>query len=312
MHSGETEQRREIGRQAFTLFTNKEFAALELLAAKYRASKEKEANGVWKLAAVYNALEPKENAPDPIWQERLKQVKEWSKAKPDTAMSRIALARILTSYAWEARGSGWADKVKDENWTPFFNRLKSALVSLQEAKRLKDPCPVYWSSLQRVALGLQFEKNQYDSIFAQAIKEFPDYDYYYCARAYHLLPRWYGDEGEWESDLTKWADRVGGEAGDVLYARVFWSISCGTPSEISKILPNKKSSWERVDRGFGILLNQFPDSLGAKNQRACLAAMAGQREKARNYFLESQGQVELAQWSNKKNFEQFLDWTFER
>jgi hypothetical protein len=313
VESIETREAKEIGNQAIAFLTNKDFAGLEALAAKYRASKDQNANGVWKLAAVYNRIEPFDEDSDANWEGRVKQVQQWTKARPETAMSRIALARILTSYAWKARGGDWAEKVKDSHWDTFFARLQKALAALQEAKPLKEPCPVYWSSMQEVALGLQFDKKRYNAIFAQAIQEYPDYEYYYISRARYLLPRWYGGEGEWEQDLQKSADRMGGEAGDVLYARVMWcTINSSSPSDVSAIFKQKKSAWERVDKGFDIILKRFPDSLSAKSGRAVLAAMAGEKGKARDYFLETKGEVDLANWDGKKDFEKFFSWTFGR
>src|SRR5258705_12782660 len=51
-----------------------------------------------------------------------------------TSATRIALSRTMTDYAWKARGSDWADKVKDKNWDTFFARLQKSLNYLQEAR----------------------------------------------------------------------------------------------------------------------------------------------------------------------------------
>jgi hypothetical protein len=313
VQSAETREQKLIKGQAFTLLTNKDYAGLEALAAKYRASREHYANGFWKLALVYNGLEPSDDASDAVWQARLNQIQDWIKARPEAVTPRIAWARLQTSYAWKARGSGWAEKVKEANWQTFFARLQKAAAYLEEAKRLKEKCPAYWSSLQLVALGLQFEKDQYNAIFAQAIQDYPDYQYYYNARATYLLPRWNGDEGEWEKELLKSANRIGGEAGDMLYAQVVWHVNhYGSSGAAWTVFKDNKSSWERVDRGFGVILKQFPDSLAAKTERAYLAALAGERGKARRYFLETKGEVDLEHWDSKNAFDKFLKWTFSR
>ena len=311
VESPETTEQNLIKSQAWTLYTNKDYAGLEAMATNYRASKERYATGFWKLALVYNALEPARKGSDADWQAQFKQIQDWIKARPTAVVPRIALARMLTSYAWKARGGDWADKVKEADWNLFFARLKKAMTSLQEAKQLKEKCPVYWSSLQMIALGMQFEKPRYNTVFSQAIQEFPDYEYYYNARANYLQPRWHGEEGEWEKDLTKSADRVGGAAGDMLYAQVVWDVNHhGGVGSAGPFLKINKSAWERVDKGFGVILQQFPDSLAAKNARAFLAALAGEKEKARTYFLETKGLVDLKQWGEQKNIDNFLEWAF--
>ena len=67
----------------------------------------------------------------------------------------------------------------------------------------------------------------------------------------------------------------------------------------------------RVERGFALILREFPNSVAVKNQRAYLAAVAGQRAKAQQYFLESNGEADLREWNGKKTtLEKFLMWTF--
>ena len=160
------------------------------------------------------------------------------------------LARLMTSYAWKARGSTYAENVKESDWKPFFDRLQAAQTHLTQAKTLEEKCPVYWSSQQRIALGLQYEKPQYNAIYSQAIGHIPDYEYYYNSRAIFLLPRWYGEPGEMEKELAKSADRLGGEAGDVLYAQVIWSLNHYGPSGLAvDVFKGQPARCERNDWG---------------------------------------------------------------
>ena len=299
VEAAETRERNEIEAQALALLTGKNYSALEELAAKHRASKDQYASGFWKLALVYNGFEPSDEAPDSNWQTRLNQIQAWIDAKPESVTARIALARLLTSYGWKARSSNYADKVTEEGWKIFAERLQRALAGLEQAGRLKDSCPVYGSTLQRIALGLEFDRARYDKIFAQAIQDHPDYEYYYNARATYLLPRWNGRRGELAKDLAKSADRIGGEAGDMLYARVVWDLNHYGGSQ--NVFDENKLSWKRTARGFAIILKQFPDSLAAKTEYAYLASLVGDKAKARAAFLLAQGQVDLSQWDSNSS-----------
>jgi hypothetical protein len=238
-------------------------------------------------------------------------MQEWIHAKPDSPTPRIAMARVLTSYAWKARGGGWAYQVKQQDWQTFFARLRGAQKYLRQAASLKECCPVYWSTMQRIALGHQVSRKQYDAIFNQARREFPDYETYYNNRAVYLLPGWLGAPGEWESDLAKSANRIGGEAGDVLYARVVWYMhSYGGSTNIFKETP--RISWPRVQRGFDGILKESPDSLAAKTERAHLAALKGDKARARVYFLETGGQVDVCLWDGGDAFHSNFKWIFGR
>lgn len=306
----ETREQNQIEKEALTLLVNKDYAALEALAAKHRASKERYASGIWKLGIVYNGLEPSGDASDAEWQARLDQIQDWIKASPKAITPRVASARIIASYAWRARGGATANEVKDASWQTFVARLQKGSAYLDGAKRLQEKCPLYWSTLQRTALGLQFDKQRYNAIFAQAIQEYPDYQYYYNARAFFLLPRWYGDEGEWERDLAQSCDRIGGEAGDAIYARVFWELSHQVAKDVVPVLTLNKATSERVEKGFVVILKKFPESQAAKAAHVYLAAIVGDKEKARNYLRETKGEVDAEFWSGEEGCRRFFNWVF--
>src|ERR1043165_3826649 len=97
--------------------------------------------------------------------------------------------------------------------------------------------------------------------------------YFSRSRAVYLLPRWHGEKGEVAKDLQNQADRLKGENGDKLYARVVWSVHSYGGSD--NIFTEHDFSWERTERGLDALLNEFPDSIAVSNEGAHLAALAG-------------------------------------
>jgi hypothetical protein len=303
-----TEQDGIQGR-ADELIKHGDFDKLEALAAGYRSSKECYADGSWKLAFVYDGATTVNSTDEPAWLARQKLIQDWMDARPESATARIAMARFLRDYAWNARGSGYANTVSDKSWKLFGQRLEQAAEALKDTRQLKETCPIYWSSVMGVALGLQTSKEDYNDIFNQAIQAEPDYTFYYQTRATFLLPRWYGAEGEWEKDLASSADRIGGADGDQVYAQVVWSVHQYGDSK-NVFDENKSISWERVDRGFEAILKRFPDSLAAKNERAHLAALAGDKEKARRYFKATGGKVDLSDWNDAEEFTDSASWAF--
>jgi hypothetical protein len=259
-----------IRNQALSLLATKDYDKLDALAAKLRASKECSADGVWQLASVYDGLAPLNSAPDTAWDDRVMALGAWAAARPESITARVAWADVLVAYAWKARGGGEVNTVTTEGWRLFFQRLGQAVTILNAARSLNEQCPEYWSTLMRAALGLQVKRLQFDGIFDEAIKSEPGYETYYYRRAIYLLPRWYGREGEWESDLARQADKLGGENGDVLYAQVVWNLNqlyFVTP------FPDGNLSWKRVDHGFEIIEKHFPDVLEARYERAYLASL---------------------------------------
>ena len=268
----------KIAMQALTLFEAKDYDKLDELAAKLRSSKERYADGVWKLSCVYDGLVPLNRTSDEEWETRLSDIGRWAIARPDSITPRVAWANILVAYAWKARGGGEIDTVTSEGRRLFVQRLTYAAMILNEAKSLKEQCPLYWRVLMRAALGLQVDETRFNAIFDEAIKFDPDCESYYFRRAIYLLPRWNGGEGEWQNDLTKSADKIGGENGDMVYAQVIWNMN--QPSYFENPFMEDNVSWTRVDKGFEVIGKIFPDSLAAKIERAQLAVLFNEAQAA--------------------------------
>lgn len=235
-------------------------------------------------------------------------MQDWVAAKPDSITARVGLADVLVSFAWKARGGGWANTVTDESWRLFGDRLHQAMTVLNDAENLKAHCPYYWIVKMRAALGLQMNKDQFNDIFSEATNYESDYESAYRQRAVYLMPRWNGGEGELEADLEKSADQMGGDDGDMLYAQVVWGIHAYASSP--NVFEENHFSWPRVDKGFAVIEKRFPDSLAAKSERAYLAAYADDAGKTREYLAQTQGKADLAIWYTKDNYLKVANWAY--
>jgi Domain of unknown function (DUF4034) len=305
----ETDDAKELGvitNKAAALLVANDYDKLDELFAALRSSKAKWANGTWKLLSAYSGLVLSDEASEADWKIRLRAILDWAAARPKSINARVALAYFLVDYAWKARGGGWADTVTDEGWRLFAHRLNQAEAALGATNEFGAQCPVSWSILLKSGLGRNIERADFDAIFDKSIHFAPDYDGYYFRRATYLLPRWHGDVGEWESDLTKTADRIGGDKGDEVYARVVWCMR----GVFTNIFNENKLSWTRVDKGFEIIEKDFPDSLAAKSARAHLAVLARDPEKARKYFVQTEGKVDLSEWSSTLQYARFATWAY--
>ncbi|HXB59051.1 MAG TPA: DUF4034 domain-containing protein [Candidatus Acidoferrales bacterium] len=306
--SADQEESAAISNRVITCFEDRDFDKLDDYASNLRTSKVSWATGHWKLGNFYCSFCPADTAPDSEWKNRLAGLDAWVAAKPDSITARVALANFLIQYAWAARGSGWGDTVTDEGWRLFNERLNQAEEVLDDAGKLKEKCPVYWSMRMTVALGLNYNKDQFDEIFKQATNATPNYQAYYFHRAVYLLPRWNGSPGEWEADLAKEADQVGGDQGDELYARVVWCMhQC---VGFKNIFKENNLDWPRVDRGFDIIEKQYPASLAAKNEHAHLAVLSGNRQAAVACLTRMAGKVDLSIWYSEADFIRQLSWAY--
>jgi hypothetical protein len=307
----ETPQEKEIKgikEQAKALLAANDYEKLDALAKKLRDSKEIYADGRWKLYYVYEGLEVPDDASDADCEKHFADLRSWIKARPDSMTARVAMAGNLYSFAWRVRGGDYADKVSDASWKLFFQRLNEAVSVLNSAKALKEQCPYWWSVLLRTQLGLQTERVKYEATFRAATQAWPDFTPYYFYRSNYLLPRWNGTEGEWESDLQNSADKMGGENGDILYARVVWDMHQFVYS--TNIFQEYKLSWDRVNTGLEAIEKKFPESLAVKNEAARLSVLARDEGAAKKYFDQTQGQVDMDCWQSVDDFVRFADMVY--
>lgn len=305
MKSEEMQEVTRIMKQAGELLQGERYAELEALAHDYRTSRKSFPTGTWHLERFYDGLEIPRSEPDERWLNHISKLRAWIRKSPQSITPRVALADAWVSFAWKARGAGYADTVTDRAWTLYFARLEEAGKLLAAAGRLQEKCPFAAAVLLRVALGQSWDRKRYDAVFEQAVASHPGY-LYHSARAYHLLPRWHGEPGEWEADLSKSADSIGGKAGDLLYTRVVWQMSIGTPN----VFKEASLSWDRIERGFEVMEEEFPESLYAASMRAYLAIMRGDRDTARKYTERLEGKVELTVWRSLENYHQLMDWLY--
>src|SRR5260370_40591433 len=197
------------------------------------------------------------------WLTHLQLLERWSEQKPESITVPIALAKSYESYGWHARGSGYSDTVSESGRRLFGERLAKAKTILDHAS---NKCPEWYVAMQEVAQGQGWEIDQLNALLERAAAFEPNYQYVYRAHATILLPKWQGEEGDAARFSEKAADRLGGDAGDILYFQVAAWIVCGCEESESSHF-----SWPRLQRGFSGLERRYGPSLNSLNSFAQLA-----------------------------------------
>jgi len=234
--------------QSESLLLTSKYDELDKIADNYRSTKEKFTDGEWKLSVFYDGMSYYlRQAPEDNWVNRLEKLRNWVSTKPNSITARVALAECLVGYAFHGRSGAYANKVKDDQWRFFYDRLKEALEVLEQAKKLQQKCPGWWAVYQRIALGGGWDRAQYDRFLDSAIAYEQTYNVYYFRAAYHLLPWWFGKKGDWEQFAKSMADRIGGQNGDILYAQIIWFMDRRSPNNV--VDKNPYIDWQRVNNG---------------------------------------------------------------
>jgi hypothetical protein len=303
----EEKERNDLKVQIRALAFKGDFAQLESMAKDFRENKTRFRNGYWKLRAFYTAFGnfPQES-PESDWQNLIKQGEQWAKTYPQSATPRIALAEIYRGYAWVARTSNTADKVTEEGGRMMQERLRRASEVLQEASRLEQNCPGWYGTAQRVALGAELERPAYERLFESGVKAAPDYSAIYDYKAYYLLPRWYGAEGEWESFAIGMMKRIDIPASKEIFARA--AIYLRDLGYFYQEFSAADQSWDFLKESFRETGKNYPDSLEVKSIFCLMCLKLCDYKEARAQMKLIGNKVDLSVWTDEQNFRSALNW----
>jgi hypothetical protein len=166
----------------------------------------------------------------------------------------------------------------------------------QEAATLKEKCPFTPIPMLIATRGISARPERFLNPLVDAMKAEPNFMYYYEEGVIYELPRWHGT-AEWSAELflKRHADEIGGEEGDVLYARIAWLMQ--TSGMFSNAIKECGFSSDRVEKGFQALERRYPDALSVKSMHALLGGFVGGREVARGLIDKLDGKVDLSIWT---------------
>lgn len=285
------------------MFEERRFADLDAKAAELRAGQALFGDGSWKIRKFYAALELPDNANSAKWKADGAIHEEWLKAKPSAITAHVATAAYHVRHAWNARGSGYASSVTEKRAHYFEKRLASAMEMLQAGRKLPEKDPIWWSIAMSCALGQGWERADYDRLGAEAVAFAPMYHGYDCQRAYWLMPRWYGEEGEWEAFALKAAARKDG-LGAEIYAR----IAIDMIPFFDSVFKESQASWPKAKEGLQEMRRKYPDSVRLVNEAALLATMAEDQAFAKEMFDLLGDSYHPEVFHKKASFAHYRNW----
>jgi hypothetical protein len=293
---------------AFRLLQECKFDELETLSAKHRARDLKlDCSGLDTLNEFYDYFNFDDSASDAYWESIAHCLEQWAQAHPESPTPLVTLGHLYLNFGWKARGNGWADTVTDQGWRLFGERLQKAKGYLDRAAALKIQDPCTYPALITVALGLNSPREEMESAYNRGVALEPNYLELYYTKGYYLLPRWYGEKGEWEAWLKTVADARGGEEGDILYA---WIAARQANMEHEDFFRRTDANYERMQRGFAAALERWGQATPSFNLNniCCFACIKGDRETARKYFKRIGGQWMKFVWKDRAYFDRCQAW----
>ncbi len=287
-------------------YNQRRFDALEQRAQEARASKAKFSNGTFKIVHFYESLTCRANEPESVWELHRSIHEDWVRAKPASITARTAQMEFFVSYAWHARGSGFANSVTTEGGRLFAERLHEAHRVYDDSKDLPEKCPQWWSETLALGLGEKWPRAEYDRVWAAGKAAEPTFWPLDTRRSVFLATKWYGQPGEWEQAAEKAAAAPDGP-GMEIYARCVALQSANYPD----IFKDSKANWARTREGYELMRQRYPDSTEVASAYCRLACRAGDRPTAKTLFDTLGDGVFATYWSDADHLRQDRAWAAE-
>ena len=280
------------------------FDDLDRMADEYRRERSRLPGGEWRLRVFYTALDaPQMTDKDSI--DHLAHLEHWMKARPESITARVAYSTSLHRWAWVARGNGEVNTVTPEGWRLFNERINLSAQTLIAATNLHTMCPQWFSEVMTVGLAQNWDEKKIKDVFERGIQFERDYYYLYRQYANYLLPKWDGAPGDSSKFAKNSADKLGGEAGDIVY----YQIATVLISRHNNNYPVKQMDWARIQRGYAAITTQYGGTKKLQNELAFMAWKYRDQKVAKEQLATIGDNWSRGVWGDQQKFDRARDWS---
>ena len=223
---------------------------------------------------------------------------DWRRRVPDSVYPEILQGMIFESWAWMARGTGYAKSISPQQWAVFGERSEMAAVSLREVVARANTNPIWYQLSLDVGLDESKTRDELRSIFNRGAVEGPDYWPLYTRMLRILMPRWGGSQEEIKRFIDEVSFQPSGERNVVKYARLYWSYASLEDDDVA-LFGASLADWPTMRAGLLELQRRYPRSDFILNVAAKFACMAGDSGAYGEARPKIQGHLSAVAWSDK-------------
>ena len=203
-------------------------------------------------------------------------LREWLERSPGSRSAQVANALSPLSFAWAARGTGYASSVDAAAWPIFKENIAKARGALESLPAGTRDDPGWYAAMLEILKLQSASQGAFEAVLAEAAARYPDYEMIWFEAGSYYEPKWGGDPAKVRALAERAADATRARLGDTMYARVQWS------SSDAAMFRSGQADWARMKAGFERLMKDYPDNWNANNfgRFACRAEDADGLRKA--------------------------------
>lgn len=275
-------------------FWREDYDTLEELVRELQESHERFAEGTWIESSFFKALEIGLSESDQRFAEAGARIDRWKAHYHTSPAALIVQAGSHLDLAWHLRETRPADQILQTR--EIFGREVTLARQILEGNPGAKSVPEWFVKMEAIAFAQNWSHEAFFRLFAEAVARQPDYfDFYFQAARYLRVKE---GPGGWEkfAEEQRQAHGAGG-AGDVLYARIAWSVSVN----YHNLFASSRASWETMASGFTQLMTQHPDSRWLQNAYARFAFLAHDRARLRPALAALGDDPDMGIWVNLEN-----------
>lgn len=290
----------QISSDVETYFYKKDFESINKLDDQFRNSQSRLPDGRWKLTFIYENLDwVSSRGKDDEWQFKLKLVDEWIRKTPTHPAPYLAKADILIGYAWDARGNGWASKVKESQWPIFHSRIAEARKVLEKHSSIVGKHPYYFLEMEKIGKDQNWSLSEFTKLYDVASDLYPTYYYIHFRAADYFQPRWHGSEQELRKFVEDAVNKSKDKEGYTLYTRIYWSQLWALKENT---FAEGYAEWVYMKQGFEDIMRDYPSSVWNLNAFAYYSCMAKDWKTTKTLVGKIGDNPHLSIWNSKSKY----------
>jgi hypothetical protein len=191
------------------------------------------------------------------WDKGIETVQSWRRRFPKSVHAAIIEANAWRAYAWQARGSGFANQVPAKAFELYGERLARARRVLEEAKPFAATNPLWYTSMLGVANSEGWPVEKQREVFAEGVARHPRASGIYVTMAHRMTPRWGGNIAMYREFTDLAARETQRFYGNSMYA---WMYLQYADVENDQPFRDLGIPWQQMKSGFDELLARYPST----------------------------------------------------